>query len=126
MTNAVTASATWSNTICPDGTNSNSYIDGCFSALDTTPPVVTVTGVGNGHVYVRGNVPAAGCHTTDDTAVAVKARLKVTTAGTKRRRVLHGDVRGRCGPGWKRPRRAGQRVLPHRLRNGRLPISAVR
>lgn len=82
MTNAVTAGATWSDTICPDGTNSNSYVDGCFSPLDTTPPVVTLTGVGNGQVYVRGNVPATGCHTTDDSAVAVKARLKVATKGT--------------------------------------------
>jgi hypothetical protein len=38
--------------------------------------------VGNGHVYVRGDVPAAGCRTTDDSAVAVKAGLKVTTTGT--------------------------------------------
>ncbi|MGH3401641.1 MAG: pentapeptide repeat-containing protein [Streptosporangiaceae bacterium] len=82
MTNAITAAATWSNTICPDGTNSNSYVDGCFSPPDTTPPAVTVTHVSKGHVYVRGNVPAAGCRTTDNSAVAVKARLKVTTTGT--------------------------------------------
>lgn len=29
----------WSNTICPNGLNSNKYLAGCFSALDTQPPV---------------------------------------------------------------------------------------
>jgi len=33
--------------------------------IDTTPPVVTVTGVANGAVYVVGHVPSAGCTTTD-------------------------------------------------------------
>jgi uncharacterized protein YjbI with pentapeptide repeats len=29
----------WSNTTCPDGSNSNSYDSGCESALNVTPPV---------------------------------------------------------------------------------------
>ncbi|HTZ93442.1 MAG TPA: pentapeptide repeat-containing protein [Streptosporangiaceae bacterium] len=29
----------WSNTICPNGLNSNKYLAGCFSVLDTQPPV---------------------------------------------------------------------------------------
>lgn len=29
----------WLDTICPDGTNSNLYVDGCFSALDTDAPI---------------------------------------------------------------------------------------
>ena len=31
----------WLDTICPDGTNSNQYLDGCFSTLDTTAPTAT-------------------------------------------------------------------------------------
>jgi uncharacterized protein YjbI with pentapeptide repeats len=31
--------AIWSNTTCPNGTNSNSYDNGCESALNVTPPV---------------------------------------------------------------------------------------
>jgi len=33
--------------------------------VDITPPVVTVTGVSQGAIYLRGSVPAAGCTTTD-------------------------------------------------------------
>jgi len=29
----------WSNTICPNGVNSDKYLAGCFSTLDTQPPV---------------------------------------------------------------------------------------
>lgn len=71
----------WRNTICPDGTNSNSHDAGCFSPLDTTPPKVTVTGVKNGKVYVSGGVPAAGCKTTDTGTVTTPATLTVTTTG---------------------------------------------
>ena len=31
--------ATWLSTNCPNGTDSNLYVDGCFSALDTAPPI---------------------------------------------------------------------------------------
>lgn len=71
----------WGNTICPDGTNSNSHDAGCFSPLDKTPPKVTVTGVENGKVYVIGGVPAAGCKTTDAGIVTTPATLTVTTTG---------------------------------------------
>lgn len=30
--------AMWSDTTCPDGTNSNAHTNGCLSPLDTTPP----------------------------------------------------------------------------------------
>jgi uncharacterized protein YjbI with pentapeptide repeats len=36
---ATFAGAQWFATICPDGTGSNLYVDGCFSPLDTTAPV---------------------------------------------------------------------------------------
>lgn len=35
----VFTSVTWLNTTCPDGSNSNAHDAGCFTALDTTPPV---------------------------------------------------------------------------------------
>jgi uncharacterized protein YjbI with pentapeptide repeats len=43
---ATWTSAEWGDTTCPDGANSNSYVAGCFSALDTTPPAAlpTITG----------------------------------------------------------------------------------
>lgn len=32
---------TWSDTTCPDGSDSNAYDNGCFSPLDTAPPVAS-------------------------------------------------------------------------------------
>jgi uncharacterized protein YjbI with pentapeptide repeats len=75
-TTGVTSAGThWSNTTCPDGANSNAYVDGCFSAKDTTPPTVTVTGVKNGALYVQGAAPAAGCTTTDNGTIETIAAL---------------------------------------------------
>lgn len=46
----------WYNTTCPDGSNSNAYLDGCFSAKDTTPPAaapkVTSGTLGNDGWYI--------------------------------------------------------------------------
>ena len=81
VTGALLANDTWLNTTCPDGSNSNAYDDGCFSPLDTTPPAVSVTGVANGKVYVTGDVPKAGCTTTDAGTVTKPASVKVTTTG---------------------------------------------
>ncbi|HUB40515.1 MAG TPA: pentapeptide repeat-containing protein [Streptosporangiaceae bacterium] len=36
---AVWTGVTWFNTTCPDGSNSNAHDSGCFSPLNTTPPV---------------------------------------------------------------------------------------
>jgi hypothetical protein len=45
---------------------------------DTTPPVVTVTGVTEGDTYILGAVPQAGCSTTDEgSGVAVEASLSL-------------------------------------------------
>ncbi len=38
VTGATFAEATWSDTMCPDGSNSDKHVDGCLSVLDTTPP----------------------------------------------------------------------------------------
>jgi uncharacterized protein YjbI with pentapeptide repeats len=81
ITGATFTGATWANTTCADGTNSNKHLDGCPGPLDTTPPVVTVTGVANGKVYVTGAVPKAGCATTDNGTVATPATLTITTTG---------------------------------------------
>lgn len=159
---AVFTRAIWANTTCPDGSNSNSHDNGCFSPLDTTPPVarptvtgghagrhgwyispvtvtwnwtdkgtivtahcpastttrgsgdpitlrascadlagnvghvtylvkvdlttpaVKVTGVRDGHRYIRGHVPAAGCRTTETVSgVAKRAAARTTTTGSR-------------------------------------------
>jgi hypothetical protein len=47
--------------------------------IDKTAPIVTVTGVENGVTYVLGNVPVAGCETTDAlSGVETKASLTLT------------------------------------------------
>jgi hypothetical protein len=47
--------------------------------VDITPPVVTVTGVSQGAIYLRGSVPAAGCTTTDAlSGVATNATVNIT------------------------------------------------
>jgi len=47
--------------------------------VDTTPPVVSVTGVTNGASYIVGNVPSAGCSTSDAVSgVAVNATVAIT------------------------------------------------
>lgn len=45
-TNGSFPQVTWNDTTCPDGTNSNEYVDGCFSPVDTQAPVAhpTVSG----------------------------------------------------------------------------------
>jgi uncharacterized protein YjbI with pentapeptide repeats len=82
LTNASLSGVTWLHTICPDGSNSDGYVDGCLSPLDTTPPVATVTGVSATHHYIIGAPPTPGCHTTDNSTVATPASLTVTTTGT--------------------------------------------
>jgi uncharacterized protein YjbI with pentapeptide repeats len=72
---------TWSDTTCPDGSNSDRYLQGCFSSRDTTPPAVTVVSVANGHSYVFGTAPSAQCETTDNGTVAKQAVLTVTVVG---------------------------------------------
>jgi len=70
----------WSDTTCPDGTNSDKHIDGCFSALDTTPPVLAVTGVRSGHSYAIGSGVTPGCQVTDEySPVIVGPTLSITS-----------------------------------------------
>ena len=47
--------------------------------IDVTPPVVHVTGVGQGAIYIRGSVPVPGCRTQDPlSGVAAKATPSVS------------------------------------------------
>jgi uncharacterized protein YjbI with pentapeptide repeats len=56
----------WYSTTCPDGANSNTYEDGCFSPLDTTRPLLHLT-VRNGQVLAAGVGPdAVQCTATDE------------------------------------------------------------
>ena len=82
ITSANLSGVTWLHTICPDGSNSDEYADGCLSPIDTTPPVATVTGVSANRHYIIGAPPTPGCHTTDNSMVATPASLTVTTTGT--------------------------------------------
>jgi uncharacterized protein YjbI with pentapeptide repeats len=65
VTGANFAGASWLSTTCPDGTNSNIYEDGCFSPLDTTPPVLHLN-VKNGQVFAVGSAPQVQCTVTDE------------------------------------------------------------
>jgi hypothetical protein len=49
--------------------------------IDTTAPLVKVTGVASGKVYPLGGVPAPGCSTTDSVS-GVATAAKVTVTGT--------------------------------------------
>jgi uncharacterized protein YjbI with pentapeptide repeats len=78
---------TWNDVTCPDGTSSDKYIDGCFSQLDTTPPVMTIVAtsagltsvVKPGEVFALDSAPAIACQTTDKySQVTVPATLTMT------------------------------------------------
>jgi len=71
--------ALWNSTTCPDGTNSNIYIDGCFSPRDTTPPVLHLN-VKNGQVFAVGSAPKPQCTATDEySTISAQPTLKVTS-----------------------------------------------
>lgn len=82
MSGASLTGVIWLHAVCPDMSSSDAHIGGCFSPLDTAPPVVAVTGVSNGGSYVFGGVPAPHCKTTDNGTVAAPAVLTVATTGS--------------------------------------------
>src|SRR6185436_11217067 len=51
-------------------------------SIDKTPPDVTVTGVSDSAVYVRGQVPTAGCNTTDALSGVLTNAMIAVTGGT--------------------------------------------
>ena len=76
---------TWLNTICPDGSNSNKYVAGCFSALNTSKPTaspaVTSGTVGANGWYVspvtvtwnwtdQGPINASACTESNQTSAS--------------------------------------------------------
>jgi len=51
--------------------------------VDSTPPLVLVTGITYGSQYILGGVPAAGCATSDSlSGVATSAAVKISTTGS--------------------------------------------
>jgi uncharacterized protein YjbI with pentapeptide repeats len=54
----------WFSTTCPDGSDSNVFVDGCFSPLDTTLPLLHLS-VQNDQVLAAG-APAVQCTATDE------------------------------------------------------------
>lgn len=80
FTGANLSGVTWSDTTCPDGTNSDRHIDGCFSGLDATPPVMTVTGVRSGGVYAIQQAVRPDCQVTDKySPVTVSPTLTISS-----------------------------------------------
>lgn len=78
VTGADFAGASWSYTTCPDGTDSNLYVDGCFSARDHTRPVLHLN-VRNGQVLAVGSAPKVACTVTDKySPVEMNPTLKIT------------------------------------------------
>jgi uncharacterized protein YjbI with pentapeptide repeats len=86
---------TWLNTTCPDDSDSNAHDNGCFTALDTTPPVAhpwlasggtQVNGWFNAPVTVfwgwtdAGQLPAATC--TAHTETKTSGSLTLTASCT--------------------------------------------
>lgn len=51
-------------------------------SIDTTPPVVTVTGVTDAAVYIVGSVPVAGCTTSDALSGVATSAVVSVTGGT--------------------------------------------
>jgi hypothetical protein len=60
VSGATFANDTWVHVTCPDGTNSDSYVDGCFSAVDTAPPSAAPS-------VVAGTPGANGWYTSEVT-----------------------------------------------------------
>jgi Carboxypeptidase regulatory-like domain/Thrombospondin type 3 repeat len=50
---------------CEATSNGGTFSQSVTLKRDATPPVVAVTGVTNGATYILGNIPVAGCNTTD-------------------------------------------------------------
>jgi hypothetical protein len=92
----VSAGALYTCALTPAGTvdcwGSNDYgqsedqsgpYGGYDPSIDTTPPLVTVTGVTEGSTYVLGAVPQVGCSTTDEgSGVAIEASLSSSGGNT--------------------------------------------
>ena len=73
------AGASWNSTTCPDGTNSNIYIAGCFSPRDTTPPVLHLN-VKNGQILAAGTAPKPQCTATDEySTISTQPTLTITS-----------------------------------------------
>ncbi len=83
VTQAMFPQAIWSNTTCPDGSNSNKYVDGCFSQLDTQAPTASPV--------VKGTAGSAGWFTSkvtvdwnwaDNGVINSAACTRTSTSGT--------------------------------------------
>jgi alpha-tubulin suppressor-like RCC1 family protein len=68
-----------SGTCTDEAGNESASVTASGINIDKTAPIVTVTGVVDGETYVLGNVPIAGCETTDAlSGVQTPASLTVT------------------------------------------------
>ncbi len=67
---------------CTDNAGNVSAPAGATVRLDKTPPVVTVTGVHDGTVYLLGDVPAAGCDSYDGLSGLASSATVSVSGGT--------------------------------------------
>jgi uncharacterized protein YjbI with pentapeptide repeats len=77
--------ASWYATTCPNGTYSNQYVDGCFSALDTTPPAAhpaITSGSPGAHGWYTSPVTVTWNWTDDGTVDPSACDTHSTTTGS--------------------------------------------
>ena len=81
--NSLTSDGTYSYTVTAVNTSGESSQSSPVSVIyDTTPPVVTITGVINGETYAANNTPTPVCTTTDSlSGVATDAYLTISNSG---------------------------------------------
>lgn len=84
LSGANLSGVTWLHTTCPDGSSSDKYVDGCQSALDTTPPTaspqVTAGTAGAGGWY-RSDATVSWNWADDGSIVPAQCPASSSTTG---------------------------------------------
>ncbi len=91
---AVLTSVTWSNTICPDGTNSDAHFETCANNIDDAPPSASpvINGLGGSNGWFTGPVTVVW-HWTDGTATIDPSKCPARTTSKTQGRIT---ITGTC------------------------------